>query len=145
MRGRPGKGAGANPPKVSASPGTIKKYLTQEKGKDSPGKQPGAKSKTPEATPKIGRRNHGVVTDISIHVNDETADGSEIELRQEKQLPTKDEMMEMFARLEQSIKGEKASLHGDLSQVLKRVEESEGKLDSQAAAIVELKGQMEVM
>lgn len=29
------KGAGANPPKINARPGTIKKYMTQEENPDS--------------------------------------------------------------------------------------------------------------
>lgn len=49
----------------------------------------------------------------------------------------------MFARLEQSLKEEMATLHGDLNQVLKRVEESEDKLDSQAAVIKELNKRMD--
>lgn len=39
--GGSGRGVGANPLKVNSSPGIIKKYMTQEAGKESPGKQIG--------------------------------------------------------------------------------------------------------
>lgn len=41
----------------------------------------------------------------------------------------------MFARLELSIKGEMATLHEDLNQILKRVEGTEEQLDSQVTAM----------
>lgn len=52
-------------------------------------------------------------------------------------------MVDMFLRLEQSLNGEMATLHGDLSQILKWVEETDEKLDIQAVEIKELKEQME--
>lgn len=45
MRGRSGRGAAANLPKTSASPGSIKKY-TSKGGKESPGIKTGPKSNT---------------------------------------------------------------------------------------------------
>lgn len=114
------RGTGANPPKVSASPGSIKKYMTQDGDKDSPGKQLGAKSKVPEGSLKNGQRRQLEDTDTSWYTNVETVDEAVTESRQKKQLPTKGEMAEMFARLELSIKGEMASLHEDLTQILKK-------------------------
>lgn len=80
--------------------------MTQEAGKESPGKQTGR-------------------------------------IKNKNQLPTKSEMAEMFYRLELSLKGEMATLHGDLNQILKRVEETEKKLDKQVAEMKELKEHME--
>lgn len=48
----------------------------------------------------------------------------------------------MFARLESSIKGEVATLHNDLNQILRRVEETEEQLESQTSEIKELQDQM---
>lgn len=48
----------------------------------------------------------------------------------------------MFARLESSIKGEMATLHDDLNQILRRVEGTEEQLDSQRSDIDVLKDQM---
>lgn len=56
MRGKSARGAAVNPPRVSASPGTIKKYMIQEGGRESPGKQTGTKSKVSEGTQKNGLR-----------------------------------------------------------------------------------------
>lgn len=126
------KGAGANPPKVSASPDTIKKYLSQENGKVSPSKRTGTKSKVPETTPKTGMRRSLA----------EMIDDSEHEPRLDNHLPTKDEMVEMFARLEESIQGKLVSMHEDMNHVLQIVEEAEEKLDSQAVAMTELKEQL---
>lgn len=64
------------------------------------------------------------------------------EQRIKSQLPNKSKISDMFSRLEQSLKGEMATLHGDLSQILKWVEETEEKLDIQAVEIKELKEQM---
>lgn len=58
MRWKPVRGAIANPPKVSASPGSIKKYMTQDGGTESPGKQTVAISKLPEGTEKMVRENN---------------------------------------------------------------------------------------
>lgn len=51
-------------------------------------------------------------------------------------------MSDMFSRLEQSLKGYMATLHGDQSQILKRVEDTEEKLDTQTVGIKELKEQI---
>lgn len=67
------------------------------------------------------------------------------ELRTKSQPPTKDEMVEMFSRLELSLKGKMAILHGDMNQILKRVEETEEKGKVQVTEIKELKEQMEEM
>lgn len=59
------KGATANPPRTSVSPGTIRKYMVHDSGKESPGKQMGTKSKTPECLSKIGTRRQ--LAEIDIH------------------------------------------------------------------------------
>lgn len=51
-------------------------------------------------------------------------------------------MADIFSRLKQSLKEEMATLHGDLSQILKWVEETEEKLDRQPVEIKELGEQM---
>lgn len=127
------RGAGANPSKVNASPGAIKKYMTQEAVKESPGKQTGAS--------KIGHSRLSAGVDSSMTINEKQE--NDAELKTKSQLPTKDEMAEMFSRLELSLKGEMATLHGDLNQILKRVEETEEKLDKHVAEMKELNEQME--
>lgn len=67
MRGKPVRGVGANPPKVTAGPGTIKKYMTQEGGKDSPGKQLGARSKLTEGSLNKGQTRPPRVFDRSLN------------------------------------------------------------------------------
>lgn len=134
---------GRSKPSKSASPGSIKKYMTQDGDKDSPANSWGAKSKISEASQKNFLRRQPGDTDTSLYTHDEIVDEPVTEARQKKELPTKGEMAEMFARLELSIKGEVATLHEDLNQILKRVEETEENLDFQAAEKKELKEQME--
>lgn len=62
--------------------------------------------------------------------------------KQKKQLPTKSKMAEMFARLETFIKGEIATLHEDMHHIIKRVEDTEGRLDTQGEEIKNLKAQV---
>lgn len=71
MRGKSTRGVGINPPKVNASPGTIKKYMTQEGGKESPGKQLGAKSKQTDGTIKNGQGRLSMGANSSTHVTEE--------------------------------------------------------------------------
>lgn len=112
MKGKSTKGATANttnPPRISASPGTIRKYMVHDTGKDSPGKLKETKSKTPELTPRIGTRRQVVEADIHIGSSEAVAERT-MEPQQKKLLPTKGEMAEMFAKLEVTIKGEIGSL-----------------------------------
>lgn len=51
------------------------------------------------------------------------------------QLPTKLEMAEMFAKLENSLKTIMATLHSILGQILTRVEDKERRLDTHTQAI----------
>lgn len=51
----------------------------------------------------------------------------------------------MFVRLEISIKGEIATLHEDMNHILKRVEDTEERLDTHGDVIKVLKAQMEEM
>lgn len=99
MCGKPVTEAGVNLPKVSASPGSIKKYMTQDGDKDSPGKQLGAKSKISQGSKKNGQRRQPGDTDTSLYTHDEIVDEPVTEARQKEELPTKGEMAEMFARL----------------------------------------------
>lgn len=142
MRGKSTKWAAANPPRISASPGTIRKYMVQEGGKESPGKQTGTKSKTPEGISKTGLRKQLVEIDTPIASSKILEEEVTMEPKQKKQLPTKDEMAEMFARVETFIKGEIATLHEDMNHMLKRVEEAE---TLQGDEIKRLKDQMDEM
>lgn len=54
MMGKPVRGAAANPPKVSASQGTIKEYMIQEGGKESGGNKRGLKAKPRRAHKRMG-------------------------------------------------------------------------------------------
>lgn len=81
-----------NPPKVNASPGTIKKYMTQEGVKESPEKQLGTKSKQTEGALKNGHSRQSVGANSSTTVNEEQEEENEVELRTKSQLPTKGEM-----------------------------------------------------
>lgn len=105
MRGKSAKGASANPSRTSVSPGTIRKYTVLDSSKESPGNPTGAKSKTPECLSKTGRRRQLAET-FTRTTGSELTEEATTDLQQEKQLPTKGEMAEMFAELETSIKGE---------------------------------------
>lgn len=145
MKGKTTKGSSANtanPPRTSASPGTIRKYMVQDSGKNSPGKQKEIKIKTPECTPRIGTRRQTVEADTHIG-SSETTEVATMEPQQKKLLPTKSEMAEMFAKLEVTIKGEIGSLREEMNHMLQRVEEAETKMDKQNEEIKELKFQME--
>lgn len=78
----------------------------------------------------------------SNYANEEQQIKNEEEQRIKSQFQTKTEMVDMFSRLEQYGKGDMATLHGDLSQRLKRVEDTEEKCDIQAVEIKEFKEQM---
>lgn len=67
------------------------------------------------------------------------------ETQQDRLLPTKGEIAEMFARLEASIKEEISIVHENMSHILKRVEEVESVTDKQGVEIQKLKQQMEAM
>lgn len=140
MKGKSAKGMSANPPRTSASPGTIRKYMVPDTNKESPGKQTGAKSKALESMPKMGTRRQ--IAEIEIHAaNDETQD-TETEDPREKQLPTKSEMAEMFARLETAINGKIDSLREDMNQTLKRVEEVETRVDQYGIELEDIRKQI---
>lgn len=116
---------------MSVSTGSIKKYMTQDGGKESPGKQSGAKSKVPEGPQKNGQRRQLRDTDTidtSMFINKEIKEDAAVGPRQKKQLLTKGEMAEMFTRLELFIKGEMATLHDDLNQILKRAKRTDGRI-----------------
>lgn len=80
------------PPKVSVSPGSIKK-MTQDGGTESPGKQTGAKSKLPEGAQKNGQRKQpkeSDTTDISTIICAATEENLVIEPRQKKNCQLKE-------------------------------------------------------
>lgn len=117
--------------------------MTQEGSKDSPEKNWWQRvNKQTDGTIKNGQNRQSVGVNSSMYVNQEQEEKNEEEEQIKSQLPTKSEMADMFSRLEQSLKGEMATLHGDLSQILKRVGETEEKLDTQAVEIKELNEQM---
>lgn len=60
------------------------------------------------------------------------------------QIPTKGEMLEMFLRLENSIKADINTLRVDLGNLLARVELSEDKIDKQAQELCDLKEQVKI-
>lgn len=148
MKGKSGKGATANttvnPTRTSASPGTIRKYMVHENTNVSPGKASGSKSKTPECPPKISTRRQ--LAEAESHtINPVIIEEVSMEHQQERVLPTKNEIAEMFARLETSIKGEIETIRGDMGHILRRVEEAETTVERQGIEIRNLKGQMEEM
>lgn len=145
MRGKAGRGTSGIPPRVSASPGTIKKYMTQEGVKESPGTSSGTKNKATESPQKKGSKKQLVASDNAAGGSSTPLDESIMETRQKKQLPTKDEMAEMFAKLEMSIKGEIATLHEGMNHLLQRVEVTEESLTTQGEEIKRLKAQMDEM
>lgn len=65
-----------------------------------------------------------------------------IEQRSGSSMPTKMEMADMFAKLEQSIKADMVVIHGDLGQILTQVEGTGERLDRHSQAIIELRKQM---
>lgn len=147
MRGKTERGATANPAgnptRTSASPGTIKKYMIHENVNVSPGKVSGSKSKTPENPPKITTRRQ--VAEAESLITPVIAEEASMESQQERVLPTKNEMAEMFARLETAIKGEIEAIRGDMGHILQRVEEAETIVEKQGTEIRILKNQMEEM
>lgn len=74
-----------------------------------------------------------------------TVEEALMESQQERVLPTKNEMAEMFARLETAIKGEIEAIRGDMGHILRRVEEAETIAERQGLEIRVLKSQMEEM
>lgn len=64
------------------------------------------------------------------------------EQRNIPQMPTKMEMVEMFAKLEDSIKSEISNVRTDMGFLLRGVEEVEEKSENQAQEISELKMQI---
>lgn len=142
MREKSGKGAAANTTRTSASPGTIRKYMVHENTNESPGKATGPKSKTPDCPPKISTRRQ--LAEMETHIiSPEIIEEAPMDLQQDRQLPTKSEMAEMFARLETSIKGEIETVREDMSHILRRVEEAETMIERQGIEIKNLKCQME--
>ena len=156
MRGKPAKEVAGKPPKTTASPGTIKKYMTPEgKGQNTqPEDQPVVRPKqNTEGTKKIKNQKHiGVSGEESLQVSRESSItieagdmNREDEFNEKDYPPSKSEMREMFASLERSIKAEMATLHVDFGHILGRVEEIEEKVESQGKELKNLKEQMRKM
>lgn len=141
MRGRSTKGP-ANPPRTSASPGTIRKYMMNESNKES--NSTGAKNKTPDRTAKMGTRKQMAEMDSRPPSNEVEVETAE-EIQQANQLPTKGEIAEMFAKLEASIRGEISAVNENMSHLLTRVEEVETTVDKQGEEIRNLRQQIEVL
>lgn len=86
-------------------------------------------------------------SNIASHSRTDVACENDTEIRQEAkarlnaQLPTKAEMAVMFVKLENSLKTDMATLNGDLSQILGRVEDTEKRLDTHTL-VMELKEEM---
>ena len=107
MRGRPVRGAVANAPKISASPGTIKKYMTQDTSKDCPSETSGAKSRSSLGQQKNGQRRYSET--VTIRESEEVV--ADPHGTTHKDLPpSKTELLEMFSRLELSISRMELSL-----------------------------------
>lgn len=150
MRGKSTRGTTANPPRTSSSPGTIRRYMVNDGSKESPSKSIGAtaatgtKNKTPDRAGKAGTRRQMADGDIR-PLGSDTGAELVVEPLQDRTLPTKEEIAEMFARLEVSIKEEINIVHENMSHLLKRVEEVESTVETQGAEIQKMKLQMEAM
>lgn len=108
MRGKPVRGAGANPPESECEFWFYKEIY--DSGTESPGKQTWAKSKPLESEQKDGQRKQPRdldTIDITTGISAEPEENFVAEPRQKKQqLPTKGDMAKMSARLESSIKSD---------------------------------------
>lgn len=126
--------------------------MTNDGSKESPSESTGATAatvatgtkKTPERAGKTATRRQTAEGDTRPTGQDIEEEPSG-EPQQGRMLPTKEEIAEMFARLEASIKGEINIVHDNMSHILKRVEESESIVGTQGAEIQKMKNQMEAM
>lgn len=149
MRGKSSKGGTTTtnptgaPGRLSASPGTIRKYMVQD-NTTSPGKGPGAKSKIPDAPPKVNTRRQAAEESLGLNIATlATLDEVPLEGQREGVMPTKNDIAEMFARLETFIRAETDAIRGDMGHILRRVEEAELAVESQRSEIGTLRSQLE--
>lgn len=139
MRSRTQKSAEPKTPRESLNSSSIQKYLKKTSVK-SPGtdtKLAGIKDKKKDQTKQKGERPR----------EDLVCEGGSGSSKMEGQrnmdvLPTKVEMMEMFANLETAIKSEISNVRMDLGHLLRRVEEVEETTGNHAKEIPELKSQL---
>lgn len=118
--------------------------MVNEPSKVSPDNATGTKNKTPERPVKVGTRSQVADTELRPTSGEIEAEALMIP-QQEKHLPTKGEIAEMFAKLEASIKEEISTVHENMSHILKRVEEVENTMDKQEVDIKNLITQMEAL
>lgn len=154
MRGKTSRGgttATTNPTgtsaRLSTSPGTIRRYMVQDNTNISPGKVPGSKSKTFDGPPKVNTRRQAAEAD-SLGLNSATLatlEEAPMESQREGVMPTKNEIAEMFARLETFIRAETEAIRGDMGHILRRVEEAEMVAESQKTEMGNLRSQIEEM
>lgn len=145
MRGRSQKAAEPKTPRESLNSSTIQKYLKDVSTK-SPGldkKQTGTKEKKKELAKQKGE------TGENIRDDPEQLRVLERSMMEEQRnfalIPTKPEMLEMFSKLENSIKSEILNVRTDMGHLLQRVEEEEEASGIQAKEILDLKSQMKKM
>lgn len=139
MRGRPQRGMEVKQPRDSLNPSSIQKYL-KEANPGSPknpaqeSKQQSGKDKKKDSSKIQGA--HGGTP------GEERKDIGPAEDSTMESLPTKTELLEMFAKLENVIKSEILNVRTDMGHLLKRVEIAEEASEKQNREIIELKQQI---
>lgn len=121
-----------NPPRLSASPGIIKKYMVQEGSKESLCKQAMVKNKIPEGSLKTGARRQK-----KLRLVQEGVKGQWPQKKQPVWNPNKKNSYQLRAKWLKCLQDWKGMNH-----IVKRVEETEDRLDEQGEEIKKLKVQL---